>query len=75
MTPFISNIILTYNRKELLVEHLNMLEKQTYKDFEVIVADDGSTDGTAQIATSFKGGCATRTNLIAVDLRRAVTGE
>ncbi len=42
----ISLIISTFNRKSLLIPLLYKLEKQTLKDFEVIVADDGSTDGT-----------------------------
>lgn len=36
----------TYNRKELISRTLKSLEDQTYKDFEVIIIDDGSTDGT-----------------------------
>jgi glycosyltransferase involved in cell wall biosynthesis len=41
-----SIIIPTYNRKNLLIKCLNELEKQTFEDFEVIVIDDGSTDGS-----------------------------
>ncbi|MBO1266319.1 glycosyltransferase family 2 protein [Proteiniclasticum sp. SCR006] len=36
----------TYNRRNLIERTLQSLEKQTYKDFEVIIADDGSTDDT-----------------------------
>ncbi|MBF0234344.1 MAG: glycosyltransferase family 2 protein [Desulfamplus sp.] len=39
-------IIPTYNRKEVLKEALASLMKQTLKNFNVIVVDDGSTDGT-----------------------------
>lgn len=44
----ISVVIPTYNRKENLELCLAALEQQEYKFFEVIVADDGSTDGTAE---------------------------
>jgi glycosyltransferase involved in cell wall biosynthesis len=44
----LSVIIPTYNRKETLKTTLISLNDQTFKDFEVIVADDGSTDGTEQ---------------------------
>jgi glycosyltransferase involved in cell wall biosynthesis len=44
-----SVIIPTYNRKELLIKCLTELEKQTFKDFEVIVIDDGSNDGSDYI--------------------------
>lgn len=36
----------TYNRKELLINLYESLKNQTYKDFEWIIVDDGSSDGT-----------------------------
>ena len=36
----------TYNRKELLTNLYESLKKQAYKDFEWIIVDDGSSDGT-----------------------------
>lgn len=39
-------IIPTYNRIDALLECLSHLERQTYKQFEVVVVDDGSTDST-----------------------------
>jgi glycosyltransferase involved in cell wall biosynthesis len=42
----ISVVIPTYNRRELLGETLASVFAQTGADFEVIVVDDGSTDGT-----------------------------
>lgn len=45
----ISVIIPTYNRKDVLKTTLLSLNGQTFKDFEVIVADDGSSDGTEQM--------------------------
>ena len=45
----IATIVVTYNRKELLLENLRALEKQTYKELmDVIVIDNASTDGTEQ---------------------------
>jgi glycosyltransferase involved in cell wall biosynthesis len=46
--PFISVIIPTYNRLELLRETVNSVRSQTFTDFEIIVVNDGSTDGTAE---------------------------
>lgn len=46
--PKVSIIIPTYNFGHLIVETLESVFKQTYKDFEVIVVDDGSTDDTHQ---------------------------
>lgn len=42
----ISVVIPTYNRKELLVRAVNSVLNQTWKDLEVLVVDDASTDGT-----------------------------
>lgn len=44
--PLFSVIIPVYNRRELLQEALASVWAQTFKDFEVIIVDDGSTDGT-----------------------------
>lgn len=52
--PIISVIIPTYNREELLKRCLRSLENQTFKDFEVIICDDGSTDNTKKIVNYFK---------------------
>ena len=40
----ISIIIPTYNRASLLTECINNILEQTYKDFEIIIVSDGSTD-------------------------------
>ena len=45
MTKF-SVCIPTYNRAYLIEKPLNSLVNQTFKDFEVLVIDDGSTDTT-----------------------------
>jgi hypothetical protein len=39
-------IIPTFNRRDRLSECLRHLESQTWKDFEVVIVDDGSTDDT-----------------------------
>ncbi|WP_029368189.1 glycosyltransferase family 2 protein [Saccharolobus islandicus] len=45
----VSVAIPTYNRKEKLRRLLNSLKESTFKDFEVIVVDDASTDGTEEM--------------------------
>lgn len=52
-TPLFSVIIPTYNRMEKLRRALDSLVAQTFRDFEVIVCDDGSTDGTAEMVETF----------------------
>jgi len=46
MPPKVSVCIPTYNRKDYLKEALESVFAQTYKDYEVVIFDDGSTDGT-----------------------------
>ena len=47
-TPFFSIIIPTYNRVNALSRSIDSVLSQTYKDFELIIVDNGSTDGTHQ---------------------------
>ena len=54
-TPLISIVIPTFNRAELLREALESVYKQSYKNLQVIVVDDGSTDHTAQMLEEYKG--------------------
>jgi glycosyltransferase involved in cell wall biosynthesis len=44
--PFFSVIICTYNRKNLICRAINSLLNQIEEDWEAIIIDDGSTDGS-----------------------------
>lgn len=48
-TPLISVIIPVYNDEEYVEGCLNNLLSQTYKNLEIIVVDDGSTDKSAEV--------------------------
>jgi len=48
----ISIIIPTYNRVDLISKAIESVFKQTYQNFEIIVVDDGSTDGTKEYMES-----------------------
>lgn len=50
----ISLIVATYNRPDALNLVLQSLETQTDRNFEVIIADDGSTDDTRYLINQFK---------------------
>jgi len=51
--PNVSIIIPTYNRARFLPQCLESAFQQTYRDFEVIIVDDGSTDDTKKIVQKF----------------------
>ena len=50
----ISVIIPTYNRANLISNSIKSVLNQTYKNLEVIVVDDGSTDNTKEIIDKFE---------------------
>ncbi|ERJ58763.1 glycosyltransferase [Sphingobacterium paucimobilis] len=52
---FFSLIIPLYNRPEEIKELLSSLTRQTYKDFEVIIVEDGSTRPAKEVIKGFEG--------------------
>ena len=51
--PIISVVIACYNQGIYLSDALNSLEKQTFQNWEGIIVNDGSTDGTEEIALEY----------------------
>jgi len=49
----ISIVMATWNRKAFLPETIDSVLNQTYKDFEFIIVDDGSTDGAQDILLKY----------------------
>lgn len=52
--PLITVIISTYNQPKLLQKVLWSYEYQSFKDFEIVIADDGSTKETQSLIASFQ---------------------
>lgn len=53
----VSVIIPTYNRAHSVARAIESVLMQTYKDYEVIVVDDGSTDKTERILNKYRDKC------------------
>jgi len=51
--PSVSVVIATYNRADLLPETIESVLNQRFQDFELIVVDDGSTDGTREVLGAY----------------------
>lgn len=54
MKPKVSVIIPAYNSEKYIAETLRSALAQTYRDYEIVVVDDGSSDGTLRVAKSFE---------------------
>lgn len=48
-----AEIVVTYNRKKLLEENINALLKQSYKNHDIYIIDNASTDGTREMVEKF----------------------
>ena len=46
MSELISVVVLSYNSQSTIIETLDSIKAQTYKDIEIVVADDHSSDNT-----------------------------
>ncbi len=54
--PLISCIVPVFNGERYLREALDSVLAQTHRPLEIIVADDGSTDGSANVVAAFRDG-------------------
>lgn len=53
--PLVSIIVSVYNVYKYIDKCLNSISKQQYKNIEVIVINDGSTDGSANVCDYYDG--------------------
>lgn len=53
-TPVVSVVMSCYNSEKYVKEAIESVLSQTFRDFEFVIWDDGSTDGTKEIVESFQ---------------------
>lgn len=54
MQPLISIVIPLFNREDLIVETLDSIANQTKDNWECIIVDDGSTDNSFEVASTYQ---------------------
>jgi len=54
MRPLVSIVIPTYNTADYIPFTLESVDRQTFRDFENLVVDDGSTDGTKEVLEPYR---------------------
>jgi len=47
--PLVSIVVLTYNSIDYILETLDSIKKQDYPNIEIVISDDGSSDGTCSL--------------------------
>lgn len=53
INPKVSVVVSAYNVRSYIQDALVSLEQQSFQEFEVLIVNDGSTDGTAEVVKSF----------------------
>ncbi len=74
--PKVSIVILSFNGKELLQHCLKSLENQTYTDYEIVIIDNGSSDGTNDAIEQYMQGSslADKTAMFRIEVNNGVAG-
>ena len=71
--PKVSVAIVTYNQRKFVPETLSSVLEQDYEDFEIVVADDGSTDGTQELLLDYQRRYPDRIKLVLSERNQGIT--
>jgi glycosyltransferase involved in cell wall biosynthesis len=73
--PLVSVIVPTYNHSQFVAHTLESVLAQAWPSFEVIVTDDGSTDGTVDIARQYAARYSTRVRVLASERNTGIAAN
>lgn len=76
--PLVSVPVITYNSSEYIIEGLESIKAQTYKNIELIISDDCSTDNTVELCREWldkNKHCFVRVELVTTDKNTGVAGN
>lgn len=76
--PLVSVPVITYNSSAYIIEGLESIKAQTYKNIELIISDDCSTDNTVELCRDWlekNKDCFVRVELITTDKNTGVAGN
>ena len=71
--PKVSVAIITYNQRHFIPETLQSVLEQDYDDFEIVVADDGSTDGSQELLLEYQRRYPERIKLVLSEQNQGIT--
>lgn len=74
-SPLVSILIITYNQAHLVRETVASCLGQTYENFEIVIADDGSADDTPDILKELQGRNPGKIRLVLSDVNRGITAN
>ena len=54
MSHKVSVVVKSYNHAAYIHQTIQSVLEQSFQDFEIVVTDDGSTDGTSEVVRQFQ---------------------
>ena len=71
--PLVSVLMVTYNQKHFIKEAIESILIQDYDNFEMVISDDGSNDGTQEILREYKTKYPNKFILVLADKNQGIT--
>lgn len=78
LNPLVSVVVITYNSALFVLETLNSIQEQTYRNLELIISDDHSRDNTVEICRQWleeNNGRFVRTELLTTEKNSGIAGN